>query len=195
MVGRPKEFDPNAALAAAVDLFWAKGFEACSMADLLEEMRINRQSLYDTYGDKQELFMAVLAKYMDRVGSDIQATLANGKTPLARVKNFLKLLADKLTGRSRWGCLLTNTIVELGPHDAKVRKVVSNQWRRLEDALADLFQQAIDEREIRPTENPRQLARLVLTVMQGSIVLSKAGMKDSVRDALRCAEKMIEELE
>jgi TetR/AcrR family transcriptional repressor of nem operon len=195
MVGRPKEFDPEATLDAAVDLFWSKGFEACSMAELLDEMQINRQSLYDTYGDKRALFLAVLAKYMDRVGTEIQAALGTGKTPLARLRNFLKLLSKRLTEGSGKGCLLTNTVVELGPHDAEVRKLVANQWRRIEDGLAELFQQAIDQRQIRPTENPRQLARLVFIVMQGGIVLSKAGMKDSVKDAIKCAEKMIEELE
>jgi TetR/AcrR family transcriptional repressor of nem operon len=195
MVGRPKEFDPDAALDAAVDLFWSKGFEGCSMAELLDHMQINRQSLYDTYGDKRELFMAVLAKYMSRVGAEMHGALSNGKTPLAKIRNFLKLVAKKLASGSAHGCLLTNTMVELGPHDAEIREAVAARWRGLEDTLANLFQQAVDEREIRSTANPRQLARLVFTVMQGSIVLSKAGMKDSVKDAIKSVEKIIRGME
>ena len=88
MVGRPKEFDPDVALNAALDAFWSKGFEGCSMAELLDDMAINRQSLYDTFGDKRELFLAVLQEYMNRVGT--------------RISNRLFLL-----GRPRWGKFAT----------------------------------------------------------------------------------------
>ena len=194
MVGRPKEFDPDAALDAAVDLFWFKGFEGCSMADLLGDMQINRQSLYDTFGDKRKLFEAVLEKYLQRVGAEFQAALTVGKTPLARVQNFLKSIGKRLASGSSHGCLLTNTVVELGPHDREVRRLIADRWQQLESSLAQIFQQAIDEREIRRAANPRQIARLILATMQGAIVLSKAGMKDSVRDAIKGVQKMIDDL-
>ena len=194
MVGRPKEFDPDAALASALDVFWAKGFEGCSMAKLLDEMAINRQSLYDTFGDKRALFLAVLNKYMDRVSTDFQAALTTGKTPVARIRNFLKLLSERLTSNGGHGCLLTNTMVELGPHDETIRQLVAGMWLRLEDALTQLLQQAVDDRSIKQPANPRQVARLLLAVMQGAIVLAKAGMNDAVRDALKAADKMLGDL-
>ena len=194
MVGRPKEFDPDEALASALDVFWAKGFEGCSMTELLDEMAINRQSLYDTFGDKRALFLAVLTKYMDRVATDFQAALTTGKTPVARIRNFLKLLGERLTSNGGHGCLLTNTMVELGPHDETIRQLVAGLWLRLEDALTQLLQQAIDDGSVKQSVNPRQIARLLLAVMQGAIVLTKAGMNDAVRDALKSADKMLGDL-
>ena len=176
MVGRPKEFDPDTALSAALDAFWSKGFEGCSMNELLDEMAINRQSLYDTFGDKRELFLAVLTKYMDRVNADIQAALSVGKTPIVRVRNFLKQLSERLLAGGGKGCLLTNTMVELGPHDEEIRQLVASRWVALEEVLANLLRQAVKSGEISQLTNPRQVARLVLAVMQGAIVLAKAGM-------------------
>ncbi len=164
------------------------------MAELLDEMAINRQSLYDTFGDKRALFLAVLTKYMDRVATDIQTTLATGKTPIARIRNFLKLLSERLTSNGGHGCLLTNTMVELGPHDEIIRQLVAGLWLKFENALTTLLQQAIDDRSIKQSTNPRQVARLLLAVMQGAIVLAKAGMNDAVRDALKSAEKMLGDL-
>lgn len=191
MVGRPKEFDPDVALTSALDLFWAKGFEGCSMAELLDEMAINRQSLYDTFGDKRSLFLAVLTKYMERVAADFQVALITGKTPIARIRNFLKVLSERLTSNGGHGCLLTNTMVELGPHDETIRQLVASLWLKLENALAKLLQQAIDDLSIKRSTNPRQVARMLLAVMQGAIVLAKAGMNDAVLDALKSAEKML----
>ena len=164
------------------------------MAELLDEMAINRQSLYDTFGDKRALFLAVLTKYMDRVATDFQAALTTGKTPVARIHNFLKLLSERLTSNGGHGCLLTNTMIELGPHDETIRLLVAGLWRRLEDVLTQLLQQAIDDRSVKQSANPRQVARLLLAVMQGAIVLAKAGMNDAVRDALKAADKMLGDL-
>jgi TetR/AcrR family transcriptional regulator, transcriptional repressor for nem operon len=191
MAGRPKEFDPDAALNAAIDLFWCKGFEGCSMAELLDEMQINRQSLYDTYGDKRRLFLKVLAKYMERVGHEMQKALSTGKTPLARVRSFLSLLNERLSHGNQHGCLLTNTMLELGPHDSEIQDLIATRWLSLEKSLASLLKQASETGELSTNANTRQLARLILAIMQGAIVLAKAGMHESSRDAIKAAERMI----
>jgi hypothetical protein len=71
---------------------------------------------------------------------------------------------------------------------------VAGMWLRLEDALTQLLRQAIDDRSIKQSTNPRQVARLLLAVMQGAIVLSKAGMNEAVRDALKSADRMLGDL-
>lgn len=191
MAGRPKEFDPNEALDAAIDLFWSRGFEGCSMSQLVGEMAINRQSVYDTFGDKRGLFVEALAKYMDRVGQEIGATLTQGASPLGRVRSFLRRIADRTTSGDGRGCLLTNAIVEIGPHDAEIREMIAARMRLLEDRLAQTLREAVAAKELSASANPRQLARLLLAVMQGSIVLSKARMTASVNDALKAAETLL----
>lgn len=64
-MARPKEFDPNEALERAMLLFWEKGFQATSMRDLVQAMGINRGSLYDTFGSKEELYQAAIDRYCD----------------------------------------------------------------------------------------------------------------------------------
>lgn len=191
MAGRPKEFDPSDALDSAIDLFWSRGFEGCSMSQLVDEMEINRQSVYDTFGDKRALFVEALRTYMDRVGQEIGSVLTTGASPLGRVRSFLRRIAERTSSSDGRGCLLTNTIVEIGPHDDEIRDLVAGRMRLLEDKLAETLREAVAAKELSSSANPRQLARLVLAVMQGAIVLSKAKMTTSVGDALKAAEAVL----
>ena len=82
MAGRPKDFDKKEALASAMEVFWAQGFEAASMDDLLKGMGINRQSAYDTFGGKRELFLAALNAYIAKRSGEIVGVMTGGRTPL-----------------------------------------------------------------------------------------------------------------
>src|SRR6202000_3055354 len=95
MPGRPKIFNQQKALNAATDGFWSHGYEAASMDRLLKQMGINRQSAYDTFGGKRELFLAALTGYMDRRAREILAVITSAPTPLTGIKTFLKNLADR----------------------------------------------------------------------------------------------------
>ena len=188
MAGRPKEFDRDAALNSATELFWCRGYEASSIAMLLDEMGINRQSAYDTFGDKQALFLKALELYAGRVATELGTVLADGASPLGRVRRFLHVIADRASAGDGKGCLITNTIVELAPHDRQISRFVSNLLRRLEDRLTATLEEARAAGELPPSANARRLARFVLTVMQGALVLAKTDAADAVRDAIAVAE-------
>lgn len=191
MSGRPKEFERDTALEKAVDLFWRKGYDGSSLAELVEEMGVGRQSAYDTFGDKYDLFRQALDAYATRAVGMLTAILTEGASPIGRIRGFLSALNEIAASRDGRGCLFTNSMVELGPHDARVRKIISGIWQKLEDALAANLQGAVEAGEVRATVDPRGTARLLLTVMQGALVLSKAKLPDRVADATRTMEALL----
>jgi TetR/AcrR family transcriptional regulator, transcriptional repressor for nem operon len=191
MPGRPREFDKGEALDAAVECFWARGYEASSVADLLKEMGINRQSAYDTFGDKRSLFLQALSAYADRVGAEMTRILGHGHSPLARVRRFLHALPERAAANGSKGCLLVNTVTELAPHDPEVRAFTAAVFARLEHKIAATLTEAKAAGELRDGAKPRQLARFLVTVMQGALVAAKTGNVAAVRDAARVAEEVL----
>ena len=126
MIGRPKEFDEADVLQQAMEVFWAHGYEATSVQDLLDAMGINRASMYDTFGDKHALFMAAFEHYGRTVTRGVEEVLDGPGSPLANIRKVLTRMAgDVVGGRSR-GCLACNTAVELAPHDSEVAGAVGS---------------------------------------------------------------------
>ena len=77
-MARPKEFDPRTALSAAVQVFWRNGYEKTSLDDLMAAMQVGRQSLYDTFGDKRELYLSALEAYRGSTQAAMQRLFASG---------------------------------------------------------------------------------------------------------------------
>ena len=192
MPGRPKEFDRSDALASATECFWANGYEASGVTDLLDCMGISRQSAYDTFGDKRKLFEAALEAYSERVAAEMRRVLTDERqTPLGRVRGFLQLVGRRTAGGDGRGCLITNTIVELAPHDKRIRSAVSQRLRKLEDALAKNLEAAEAAGELPAGVSPRSAAKMVVTLMQGALVLSKTELKSGLAEAVALAEKLV----
>jgi AcrR family transcriptional regulator len=154
-------------------------------------MGINRQSAYDTFGDKRQLFLAALDGYATKVGTEMKRILTDGPSPVGRIRLFLRTLAERAPQLADRGCLMTNTIVELAPHDSQIRAFVSTSLGRLESALTATLTEAVRVGELPPTTHPRRTARLLLTIMQGALVLSKTNLADTVREALESAEEVL----
>lgn len=121
-----KRFDRETVLETAMAAFWAHGFEATSVADLVAATGVNRASLYDTYGDKRSLFLAALGTYADRhrrALAEFAATLA----PRAALRApFEALVAQAEGGSPGSGCFLTNSALERAAHDPEVRRIVAD---------------------------------------------------------------------
>ena len=115
---RPKAFDPDAALQKAMHVFWERGYEATSVQDLVEGMGINRFSLYSTFGNKHQLFVTVLERYCATIGANLVGDLEHSAAGLTAIRQFFTRLVDFFASAKGWrGCLMTNTAVELAPHD------------------------------------------------------------------------------
>ena len=121
-----KQFDVDQALAKAMQAFWARGYEATSMQDLVTCMGLNRGSLYATFGDKRSLFIQALRHYRTVHLHDWVAALSRAHGPRDTIiAAFDQAIATVVEGGSRDGCLLVNTALELSPHDEEVSEFVS----------------------------------------------------------------------
>ena len=121
MTPRPRSFDEAVALGRAKDLFWALGYEATSMQNLVDHMGIGRQSLYNTYGDKHHLYLRALELYQSENHEGAMQELATPTAGFDQVRSFLLGIAERL-GRQedRRACFLMNALMELSPRDEAV---------------------------------------------------------------------------
>jgi AcrR family transcriptional regulator len=173
--GRPRSFDPDQALDRALDVFWRKGYEGTSLADLTKAMHINRPSLYAAFGDKEKLFRKVLDRYADGPASYSEAALRE-PTSRAVVERLLYGTADLLTspGNPR-GCLLVQGALACGNSANSVRKELVSRRLGGEDALRQRLNCAKMHGDLPKRVNPATLARYVVTLIQGMSIQAAGG--------------------
>ena len=174
---RPKEFDPEEAIEKAMHVFWHKGYEASSIEDLLDAMDIHRGSLYATFGGKRDLFLKAMDHYCGEGGVGGRFSILHQPGPaMPLIHRFVDAIVDfVLSDPLRRGCLITNTVMELAPHEKYIGKKLSGRIHMLEDALFELLGRAQREGDLTQDKDPRALARVLVTMMQGMIVMIKAG--------------------
>lgn len=192
---RPKEFDPEKAIEKAMHVFWHKGYEAASIEDLLDAMDINRGSLYSTFGGKRDLFLKAMDHYCGEGGVGGRFSILHQPGPaMALIYRFVDAIVDfALSDPLRRGCLITNTVMELAPHEKNIGKKLSKRFHMLEDAFFKLLVRAQQEGDLAKDKDPRALARVLLTMMQGMIVMIKAGTPaDVVRQTAQTALLVLE---
>jgi TetR/AcrR family transcriptional repressor of nem operon len=192
-MSRTKEFDEAEVLDQALELFRARGFKHTSFADLTDELGVSRQSLYDTYGDKQTLYHAALKRYLGRAIDFIRRQLADS-APVRKVMAglFEALLAGNCSKGSP-GCLMVNSMVELAPHDADIRALAQAHAREVGGLFASRLSAAQRKGEISKTKDPVALARFFYHTMLGLSVASRAlGERDTLRDSARLALQLLD---
>ncbi|MFL6121887.1 TetR/AcrR family transcriptional regulator [Actinophytocola sp.] len=181
-MARTKEFDPDVALRAAMDLFWRKGYEATSMQDIVDHLGIGRGSIYATFGSKHELYLRALDRYTERFDGRALDQLSRSGPALPAVREFVRLFLVEALADPR-GCLVTNTAVEC-PQDQPSARRVEFSWNGLETALAGALTRARNQDELAAGKDPRALARFLVTFLQGLRVMAKVPDERRMRDAV-----------
>jgi TetR/AcrR family transcriptional repressor of nem operon len=171
-VARPKEFEVDRALDAALDVFWSKGYEATSMQDLIDGMGINRGSLYDTFGSKGELYRRAFAEYAQRRGEELVEVLDGPGSLRERLRGYLLDLVTEPDGR---GCLIVNTACERSFQDPESRAMAAAAMAATIGALEGAMTSAAAGGGLRTGVSPNLAATLVLVLMDGLQVLTKTG--------------------
>jgi TetR/AcrR family transcriptional repressor of nem operon len=179
-MGRPRAFDRDVALERAMDVFWARGYENASISDLLAAMGIQRFSMYATFGNKQELFLAALKLYRARWGALISEHVAAGARAGAPAKaTLVELLRtmgrEAMTDTLGRGCLIANSAIELRYLDAESAGIVRGSLDALETTFTRLIAGALAEGELPAGRDPAQLARFLLAAINGIRDVAKAG--------------------
>ncbi|WP_371615163.1 TetR/AcrR family transcriptional regulator [Streptomyces sp. NBC_00454] len=194
-MARTKEFDPDAALQSAVELFWRRGYEATSLADLVEHLGIGRASIYATFGSKHELYLKAMDRYAEAHNPPLLAELSQPGPALPAVRALVRRFAAEAgspEGRLI-GCFFTNTAAELGPHDPAAARRVEIGWDRVETPLHSALVRAQAQGELPADRDPRALARMLLVLMQGLRVVGKASSDPArVRDAAEQALALLD---
>ncbi|GGV50059.1 TetR/AcrR family transcriptional regulator [Streptomyces spectabilis] len=194
-MARSKEFDPDAALQSALELFWGKGYEATSMADLVAHLGIGRASLYATFGNKHELYLKALDRYAQTREPELVEELSRPGPALPGVRILVRRFAAEASAADcrRTGCFITNTAAELAPHDEAADRRIERNWEGLETLLRAALTRARAQGEIPDDRDPRALARMLLVLLQGIRVVGKvSGGPDRVRDAAEQALALLD---
>jgi TetR/AcrR family transcriptional repressor of nem operon len=191
-----KQFDVNQTLEKAMQAFWDRGYEATSMQDLVDRTGINRASLYATYGDKHELFLAALHRYEDAFLNRQLGDLESHYDPREAIRQlFLSFTARVLQRgpRSRSGCFMTNTAMELAAHDPDAEQIVVRTQKGVEAFFARMIRKGQASGEIGAHVKPREAASRLLALLIGLSVLcrsrpERALLQSIVDDAVGCLE-------
>lgn len=174
-MARHKEFDQDEALQRAMEVFWARGFEATSMQNLVEHMGINRQSLYDTFGDKHALFLKALDRYHEvETRKLVEFIEQPGSVKKAFRQLFSAVIEGSFTNGQQRGCLMNNSMSELAARcKATAEKTVGNM-RSIEDAFYRALLRGKKEGELKHVRDPRAMARFLYNNFQGLVLTAKA---------------------
>ncbi len=170
-----KQFDVDVALTAAMRAFWARGYEATSMQDLVVCMGINRGSLYATFGDKRALFIQALRRY-DAVHRQawVETLGAAPSAKQAILRTFEAVIASVLKDGARDGCLLVNTALELSPHDPEISEIVREGLAKMEGFFRRMVAKGQAAGEFSANLNAAETAAALLGLFIGLLVLSRS---------------------
>ena len=173
-MARQKEFEKEEVLEKAMDAFWRFGFEKTSMQSLVKNMGINRSSLYETFGDKRSLFEAAITHYeKTRMQGMVDCLLEIGASKPAIAKVFDSLIDQSISDEDRRGCFLTNTAIELSPHDPSVAKKIATDMKIVEKAFYRVLVNAQAKGEIALEKDLNQIAQYLTSSFQGIRVMAK----------------------
>ena len=173
--GRPRVFDMDEALDKALKIFWERGYEGASLAELTETLGINKPSLYAAFGNKEELFHKALLKYATGPVAFVKDVI-NEPTAYKVAEAFLVKAAEFLTDPQHpKGCMIVQGALSSGESAEIVRNVLIKYRASYESLLAERFTKAKQEGDLSSDADPRNLAKYLATLHQGMSVQATSG--------------------
>jgi TetR/AcrR family transcriptional repressor of nem operon len=178
--GRPREFDLDEAVEAAIEVFRTRGYHGTSVQDLTEGTGIARGSLYKAFHDKRSLFLAALEQSTAASVQRIAATLAqHGPVKVAIRETLMGYAQRAAAAQGQRGCMITTAAMELMPGDADATDIISRMFRQIQDLFAAAIIRGQTTGEIPRHYDDRATARLFLCTIQGLRVLGKTGPSET----------------
>ena len=174
-MARAKEFDIEEVEDKALSLFWEKGYEACSINDLVQKLGLSRSSIYDTFGDKRQLYLRALDKYRKSVLEKMHDALRHTGDIYAAFETFLNESYDNPGNNSEIkGCFMVNTATELGFADSEFSEIVNSNKTEIENMFSHFIHQAKQSGNIKSELSDITLARVLNNTMTGLRVASRS---------------------
>jgi AcrR family transcriptional regulator len=175
--GRPRSFDRDAALQAAMLLFWRHGYETTSLNDLTQAMGVTPPSIYTAFGNKKKLFLEAVGKYLAGPVTS-QSIIDDALTARAAARGLLDAAVIGFTGaRTPPGCLLASAALSCSAAATDVRDELAAIRRNIEERLKNRIDRAVDAGELPTKTDAAALAAHVMAVIQGLSTLARDGAK------------------
>jgi TetR/AcrR family transcriptional repressor of nem operon len=177
-VARHKEFDQEVALRGAITAFGRRGYSATSTEDLMSAMHVGRQSMYDTFGDKRELFLKALELYSQENMAAIAAELHKPGSPLMNIRNALMHFAERPDITPTEGCMGINALCEFGLQDQEVLQAMQGQGyvKAMRQLLLKNLRRAKTTGELPEDADIPGLADFFDTTLAGLRIAARGGM-------------------
>lgn len=174
-MARTKDFDEQDVLKKAIQLFSRKGYAATSMQDVVETLGISRSSLYDTFGDKHQLYLKALKAYRQENIKQLESQIEKASSMKEAIRDLLEAtVKDLLQDRQQKGCLLTNAGVELASQDRDVRAIVCQGEQQIEQLFLQALTKGQESGEIPTKQSAQSLARFLSITIKGFQVAAKS---------------------
>ena len=188
--GRPRVFDMDEALDKALGIFWKRGYEGASIAELAEALGINKPSLYAAFGNKEELFKKALSRYVSGPVAFIQEAV-NQPTAFEVAQNFLinavKFFTDTKHPK---GCLIVQAALSVSADSLLVQDLLTKYRYSYEQQLAKRFEKAKEDGDLPTDANAETLAKFLSTLHQGmSVQVTSGASKGELMEIVEFALK------
>lgn len=165
-MARNVEFDEQLAISKAMDVFWKKGYYGTTMRDLTEAMGINSSSLYNTIGDKHQLFIRSIKHYTESRMSAAVKQLEPIKSPVKAIEKFVRSSAYAITNEPN-SCMAIKTTFEVATSDGEVQKIIKTDNEFTYKLLMGLVKKAMEKGEITVTQDAEMLTDYIMNHFSG----------------------------
>ncbi|KAF6576294.1 MULTISPECIES: TetR/AcrR family transcriptional regulator [unclassified Paenibacillus] len=192
-MARSKEFEEKEVLDKAMRLFWEQGYEKTSMTELVEHMGIHRRSLYDTFGDKHNLFLKAMDRFDDKISAVLAGAVKGSKTASEALQFIFGFMIDG-DEDSPAGCLMVNSAVELAARDVEVDNKSTKAFTTAEQLLREIILWGQRDGEFTSTYNAEELAEYLHNVWIGLRVMARTtASREKLHRITHISMKLLEE--
>ncbi|SAK96080.1 TetR family transcriptional regulator [Caballeronia calidae] len=176
--GRPRQFDREAALRSAMEVFWAKGFDTCSMSDLVDAMGINSPSLYAAFGSKADLYREAVNLYADAEGGAALRQLQAHESVRDGLRAMFRASVELYTGTSiPRGCMIFLGAMSVGAEHAQLRAEMKKLRRKAASIVAARLSAGVESGELDARTDTQALAALCMTLFAGLSIQAQDGVR------------------
>ena len=181
-----KTFDLDEATDKAAAVFWSKGYEATSIADLVAAMGVHKGSLYNAFGDKRSLFLRALERYNAAGRRVWMAELEATKSPTAAILAFFDRIVEQSAGDcDAKGCFIVNTALEMPHQTPEVKVMITDSLSEIEGFFHRMIERGQSSGSIPDDRDPIAVSKALLAMMMGMRVLSRTGVDEAALSAIR----------
>ncbi len=176
-MGRNRKFNEEDSLMKAKELFWTKGYEATTLDDLLEVMLIKKSSFYNTYGNKQALFLRTIQLHDEQSFSQFSKMLNKADDKIALLKSLFLSFAETSEPEDARGCYAGNIIVEMNTTHTSLTNLAKEYLLKLEGIFFEVIEDSKETGGLRTTIHSKILSNYLLNLWNG-IHITKRLFKD-----------------